>query len=256
MKKIIKKIIISILLISVMVSISFVVIDVYRKYNKQSSENNLVEQAKITENKEDVMIIDLGKKDNQNTTENETQTDTGTDTEIDTKTENEKTTNQQVKNSSSSVNETEPTRPEPIQDAANLTQQIYNIEGIIGKLYIPKTKLNTDVYSSVVVSKLEKMPCFLYTTGGLSNTGITLIVGHNRRNGKMFSNNKKLNVGDIFYFTDLNGTKLKYTIYSKFTTTEDDISFLNNEVNKPVIALSCCTDASNEYRLILLGKAD
>ena len=103
---------------------------------------------------------------------------------------------------------------------------------------------------------MEKMPAFLYTSGGLNQVGITLFVGHNRRNGKMFSNNKKLSEGDIFYFTDYEGNKKKYTIYSKFITTSDDTSFLNTNVDVPTIALSCCTDASDENRIIILGRAD
>ena len=126
----------------------------------------------------------------------------------------------------------------------------------IGTLYIPKTKLNTKVYCNPDPKKMEKMPAFLYTSGGLNQVGITLFVGHNRRNGKMFSNNKKLGVGDIFYFTDYEGNKKKYTIYSKFTTTSDDTSFLNTNVDVPTIALSCCTDASDDNRIIILGRAD
>ena len=103
---------------------------------------------------------------------------------------------------------------------------------------------------------MEEMPCFLYTTGGLNKTGTTLFVGHNRMNGTLFSNNNKLQENDEFYFTDLDGTELKYTIYSKFITTEGDISFLNNTVDKPTIALSCCTDANDENRIIILGRAD
>lgn len=152
--------------------------------------------------------------------------------------------------------EQETSSSEPIKDAATLTQEIYHRNSPIGTLVIPKTGLNTQVYSSVTVDELETMPCFLYTTGGLNKTGITLLVGHNRRNGKLFSNNKNLEEGDEFYFTDYEGTELKYTIYSKFITTEDDISFLNSKVDYPVIALSCCTDASDENRIIILGRAD
>lgn len=100
---------------------------------------------------------------------------------------------------------------------------------------------------------MEQMPCFLYTTGGLNDVGVTLFVGHNRRNGTLFSNNGKLEEGDEFYFIDLNGTELKYIIYKKFITDEGDISFLNEDVDKPTIALSCCTDNDDDYRIILLG---
>ena len=142
------------------------------------------------------------------------------------------------------------------QDAAKLTQEIYSLNSNIGTLYIPKTKLNTSVYSNSSVSQMEKIPCFLYTNGGINKKGITLIVGHNRRNGKMFSNNKKLEQGDIFYFTDIEGKKLKYIIYSKFIIKENDTSFLNDNVQVPTIALSCCTDANDDNRIIILGKAE
>lgn len=146
--------------------------------------------------------------------------------------------------------------PEPEKDASTLTQNLYNMNTEIGTLYIPKTKLNTKVYSNPDPQKMEKMPALLYTSGGLNQKGITLIVGHNRRNGKMFSNNKRLSEGDVFYFTDYEGVEKEYTIYSKFITTSDDTSFLNTNVDGPTIALSCCTDASDDNRIIILGRAE
>ena len=141
-------------------------------------------------------------------------------------------------------------------DAATLTQQIYAMNSEIGTLYIPRTGLTTAIYSNSSVSQMEKMPCFLYTTGGLNKPGATLIVGHNRRNGKLFSNNKKIEEGDEFYFKDYEGNELKYVVYKKFTTTEDDMTFLDPAETKPVMALSCCTDANDEYRIIILGRAE
>lgn len=152
--------------------------------------------------------------------------------------------------------QTEEPEPEPVKDAATLTQEIYNMNSEIGTLYIPKTGLTTQIYSNVTVEKMEQMPCFLYTTGGLNNTGVTLFVGHNRRNGTLFSNNNNLKEGDEFYFKDYEGTELKYIVYSKFVTEENDTSFLRNPVDSPVIALSCCTDADDENRIIILGRAD
>ena len=147
-------------------------------------------------------------------------------------------------------------KEETAKTPAQLTQEIYNINGPIGTLVIPKTGLNTQIYSSVIVEQMEKMPCFLYTTGGLNKTGTTLFVGHNRRNGTLFSENDQLSEGDEFYFTDYEGTEKKYTIYSKFITIDTDTSFLNQQVDAPTIALSCCTDANDEHRIIILGRAD
>ena len=147
-------------------------------------------------------------------------------------------------------------KDEVVLDAAALTQQIYAMNAEIGTLYIPKTGLTTPIYSNSSVSQMEKMPCFLYTTGGLNKPGATLIVGHNKRNGKLFSNNKKIEEGDEFYFKDYEGKELKYVVYSKFTTTEDDMTYLDPNETKPVMALSCCTDANDENRIIVLGRAE
>lgn len=147
-------------------------------------------------------------------------------------------------------------KDEVVLDAATLTQQIYAMNSEIGTLYIPRTGLTTAIYSNSSVSQMEKMPCFLYTTGGLNKPGATLIVGHNRRNGKLFSNNKKIQEGDEFYFKDNEGKELKYIVYKKFTTTDGDMTFLDQNETKPVIALSCCTDANDENRIIVLGRAE
>ena len=152
--------------------------------------------------------------------------------------------------------ETNQERNSKTTNAAMSTQDIYNLNREIGILNIPKTGLTTSIYSNVTVDKMEEMPCFLYTTNGLNQKGVTLFVGHNRMNGKMFSNNKKLNEGDEFYFKDYNGTELKYIIFKKFITVDTDVSYLNLETEKPMIVLSCCTDENNENRLILIGTAE
>lgn len=144
-----------------------------------------------------------------------------------------------------------------VKTPAELTQEIYNINGPIGKLNIPKTGLNTEVYSKVNTDKMEEMPCFLYTTGGLNEVGTTIFVGHNKGNEKLFSNNKMLEENDYFYFTDINGNETKYIIYSKFVTKNNDISFYNAQVESPVIAMQCCLSPKDEENvLIIMAKAE
>ena len=192
---------------------------------------------------ENVLVIGIEKNEIENENTQNTTVETPNQS-------GNQTTNNQSQNSN------EKNEPEEQPDASSLTQQIYNMNTTIGKLYIPKTKINIQVYSNPDTKKMEKMPAFLYTSGGLNKTGITLFVGHNKRNGKIFSNNKKLAVGDVFYFTDYEGNEKKYTIYSKFTTTSDDTSYLNTNVDSPTIVLSCCTDASDDNRIIIIGRAD
>lgn len=231
MNKKIKYIIIPLIAILIITIAIIIVI----KYNESKETVTPIEEPENT-SEENVMVIGIN-------------------------TENKTSQEEQKQPENNNKQPEEPTQepkqePEPTRDASALTQEIYNMNTTIGTLYIPKTKLNTKVYCNPDPKKMEKMPAFLYTSGGLNQVGITLFVGHNRRNGKMFSNNKKLAVGDIFYFTDYEGNKKKYTIYSKFTTTSDDTSFLNTNVDVPTIALSCCTDASDDNRIIILGRAD
>ncbi|MCI9063090.1 MAG: sortase [Clostridia bacterium] len=138
--------------------------------------------------------------------------------------------------------------------AAELTQEIYAINGPVGKIEIPSTKVNLTILSNVTVNNMEKSPCFLYTTGGINKKGTTLIVGHNKRNGKLFSNNAKIKKGDKIYITDLNKKKLEYTVYNKVVTTDDDTSYLKSDVKSPEIVLSSCTDDESK-RIIIQARA-
>lgn len=124
----------------------------------------------------------------------------------------------------------------------------------IGTIKIPKTNVNMKILEKVSVSGMETNACFLYSTGSLNIDGNTVIVGHNYRNGKLFSNNNKLQIGDNIYITTLDGKTVIYTIYSKFTTTPEDVSFYRRDTNgKPEITLSCCSDDENS-RIILLAR--
>lgn len=124
----------------------------------------------------------------------------------------------------------------------------------IGTISIPKTNVNLPILKTVTVDGMEVATCFLYSTGSLNKSGTTIIVGHNYCNGKLFSNNKKLKVGDKIYITTSKGNKREYTIYDKFITTDDDLSYLErNTNNKAQIALSTCTD-DEENRLVILAK--
>lgn len=227
-----KLIYIVLLLLSIIIILSIVIVIKFNN-KKVVKEPNTNEQTSIKEETEETLIVGI----ETNNTEKQ----------------NNKNEEKQEEKQEEQKEEKRENQP---QDPATLTQNIYNMNSEIGTLYIPRTGLTTSVYSNSSVSKMEKMPCFLYTTGGLNKPGATLIVGHNRRNGKLFSNNKKIQEGDEFYFKDYEGNELKYVVYSKFITTDGDMSFLDSNETKPVIALSCCTDANDENRIIVLGRAE
>lgn len=124
----------------------------------------------------------------------------------------------------------------------------------VGKIEIPQTGVDIPILKQVTVEGMKNAPCLLYSTGELNQNGNNLIVGHNFRNGTIFSNNKNLKLGDKIYVTTLDGNKVEYTIYSKFITTAEDVSYIKRDTNnKPEITLSCCTD-DDEYRIIILAR--
>ena len=141
---------------------------------------------------------------------------------------------------------------------ANLTSSsgqkpMYKGFGTLGTIEIPVIKLKYPVLEKVTKKSIETAVAFLYGTG-LNEPGNTVIIGHNYRNGLFFSNNKKLNIGDKIFITDLSGRKLTYTIYNKFETTPEDTSFYQRDTGgKAEVTLSTCTDDS-KARLIILAK--
>ena len=133
----------------------------------------------------------------------------------------------------------------------------YNGYETIGTIEIPATNVKQPILASSELSKssLETSVVEIYGPG-LNQVGNTTIAGHNYRNGLFFSNNKKLNVGDKIYITDLSGKRLSYTIYNKYETDENDSEYMTRDTQGAIeISLTTCTDDS-KARLIIWAKAD
>ena len=94
----------------------------------------------------------------------------------------------------------------------------------------------------------------IYDGPGLNKIGNTTIAGHNYRDGRFFSNNKKLVEGDKIHITDSEGRKITYSIYKIYTTSPEDSSYLDRDTNgKREISLTTCTDDA-QSRLIIWAK--
>ena len=89
---------------------------------------------------------------------------------------------------------------------------------------------------------------------GLNKPGNTVLAAHNYRNGTLFSNNKKLMVGDKIYITDQMGTTIEYSIYKSYITSDTDFEYaVRNTGGKREISLTTCTtDASK--RLVIWAR--
>lgn len=128
---------------------------------------------------------------------------------------------------------------------------------MLGYITIPKTNVKLPILEETTPKALETSVAVLYPSNNiqLNEAGNTVIIGHNYRNGKLFSNNKKLSVGDKVLIKDASGRELTYIIYQKFETEPNDASFYNRDTNGiPEITLSTCTDDSKK-RIIIFAKA-
>lgn len=128
---------------------------------------------------------------------------------------------------------------------------------MLGYITIPKTNVKLPILEETTPKALETSVAVLYPSNNiqLNEAGNTVIIGHNYRNGKLFSNNNKLSVGDKVLIKDTSGRELTYIIYQKFETDPNDASFYNRDTNGiPEITLSTCTDDSKK-RIIIFAKA-
>lgn len=128
---------------------------------------------------------------------------------------------------------------------------------MIGYITIPKTNVKEPILEVVTPDSLNTAVAVLYPSNPqLNEPGNVVIIGHNYRNGKFFSDNDKLSIGDKIMIKDTTGRELSYTIYQKFQTTEQDTSFYTRNTNGVAeITLSTCTDDGKE-RIIILAKSD
>lgn len=136
------------------------------------------------------------------------------------------------------------------------TQKYQGFE-MVGTIEIPATNVKQVILAQSELGKkaLETAVVEIYGNG-LNQPGNTTIAGHNYRNGQFFSNNKKLNIGDKIYITDLSGQRLSYTIYNKYEAEENESDYMTRDTQGAIeISLSTCTDDS-KARLIIWAKAD
>jgi len=126
---------------------------------------------------------------------------------------------------------------------------------MVGYIKIEKTKIEYPILLDISPSALDTSVGVMYPTNpSLNQPGNVVIIGHNYRNGKFFSNNKNLAVGDKIKITDLTGKTLTYTIYEKFETTANDTEYITRDRGDNIeISLSTCTD-QGDRRIIILAR--
>ena len=153
------------------------------------------------------------------------------------------------------VNQIESTNTATTGNMKNLAKQTYKGFTVVGKIEIPAIKANYPILDRATPESMKPSVGLLYGVG-LNQVGNTVIAGHNYRNGTFFSNNKNLQLGDVVYITDLDGNRIKYTIYNIYVTASNDFEYATRDTaGKREITLTTCTDDVNS-RLVIWAKED
>ena len=123
---------------------------------------------------------------------------------------------------------------------------------VVGTIQIPDIDLKYPILEKLSTTSLKTSVVLMYTAQGLNNEGNSVIIGHNYRNGTMFSDVDKLTNGDFIYITDTTGRKVKYQIYSMYRASGSESDYITRNTNgKREISLSTCTDDSKARTIVL-----
>ena len=141
--------------------------------------------------------------------------------------------------------------------SSNANVEKFNGFTVAGSIEIPATNLKSPIIARAEYSKSAWENAIVEIYGpGLNQVGNTTLAGHNYRNGNFFSNNKKLNIGDKIYITDLSGQTVEYTVYNKYITPDSDGSYIIRDTQgRREISLSTCT-SDVKQRLVIWASAD
>lgn len=135
--------------------------------------------------------------------------------------------------------------------------KFYKDYPMVGYIKIEKTGVDYPILLDISPGALETSVGVMYPSNPtLNQPGNVVIIGHNYRNGKLFSNNKNLVIGDKIKITDLTGKTLTYTIYEISTIPETDTEYITRERGDNIeISLSTCTD-DGKARLVILARVE
>ncbi|MBE5805491.1 MAG: sortase [Clostridiales bacterium] len=127
---------------------------------------------------------------------------------------------------------------------------------VIGKLEMPTINIQYPILGDSTKAKAIEVAVLRIYGPSPNNPGNLVIAGHNYNNGLFFGKNKYLQIGDKIYITDMNGKKVEYTIYNKYTIPESDNSYITRDVGNNTEVTLCTCDATGKNRLIVCARAN
>lgn len=137
-----------------------------------------------------------------------------------------------------------------------VTKKSYALEStyqgydVVGKIEIPKISLSLPILGKVTAGSLKVSVAFQWGSG-INQVGNSVIIGHNQKDGTMFSDLDKLENGDYIKITDMDDNVVNYKVYDITTTSAEDTSFYDRDTKgKREITLSSSTDDSSARFLV------
>ena len=131
---------------------------------------------------------------------------------------------------------------------------------IIGKLNIPSLNIEYPILSSTSTALL-KISLNRYWGSYPNEVGNMVVVGHNYKNNKFFSNLSKINIGDIVKISDINENTLDYSVYQTDVIDPYDNSCTSQltDGKKEVTLITCYYENGNPHatkRFIAKARAN
>lgn len=124
---------------------------------------------------------------------------------------------------------------------------------VCARLEIPKIKLTTDIIENFSKEALNVSVTKLYGSNPNSN-GNFCVIGHNFKKNNMFSNLKKLEVGDKLFLIDKKIGRVEYEIFDIDIVLPEQVECLEPVTdNEKEITLITCTYDSKK-RIIVKAK--
>ena len=124
---------------------------------------------------------------------------------------------------------------------------------VAAKLEIPSISLETYVLKKYSTQALD-VSVTKFWGADANKIGNFCIAGHNFKNKNMFSNLKKVKIGENLFISDNEVGKVEYEIYDVYTVLPEDVSCLSQETNeqREVTLITCTSDS--EKRIIVKAK--
>lgn len=122
---------------------------------------------------------------------------------------------------------------------------------VCAKIEVPSISLNANILEDYS-KKALKVSATKFWGVQPNKTGNFCVVGHNIKS--MFSDIKKLEIGDTFFITDKKVGKVEYEIFNIYKVNPEDVKCLDSvyENQKEVTLITCTNDSKN--RVIIKAK--